>query len=43
MEEKRLKVWIVDRLAEGKFDGVKNLHYYVALFTRSAWSGFKEA
>jgi hypothetical protein len=43
MEGKRLKAWIVDRLAEGGFDGVKGSRYYLAFFARSAWNGFKEA
>ena len=42
-QEEQLKSWIVDLLSEGGFQGVKGFHYYVALFTRSAWNGFKEA
>ncbi len=43
MHQALLKSWIVDRLSEAKFQGIKGLQYYLAFITLIMWSGFKGA
>jgi hypothetical protein len=38
-----IKNWVVDRLADGLYQGIYGPQYWLALTIRSIWKGFKSA